>query len=231
MTDDLMRIETGIPGLDEMMEGGFPFPSTILLAGGTGTGKTTFTLQFLFAGAKKGEQGIFFTTFSEPTQWMLRFTSRFSFVEREMLGKEVKYVELGSQLKEMDNTEDASQRIINLIEEKITEIMPQRIVIDPITVLERRLAGDYREFLYQLSTSMKNWQTVTLLTGEVLPQEPYPLEVAYCADGVLILTNEEQEDGRRKYLEILKLRGTEHMTGKHSFDISKDGVSVQAGLR
>jgi len=70
MTDDLKisRMETGIPSLDEMMEGGFPFPSTILVAGAAGTGKTTFALQFLAQGAKQGEQGLFFTTLSEPTQ-------------------------------------------------------------------------------------------------------------------------------------------------------------------
>ncbi|MBU1913849.1 MAG: KaiA-binding protein, partial [Candidatus Thermoplasmatota archaeon] len=58
------RIESGIPGLDEMIEGGFPFPSVILVAGGAGSGKTTFAQKFLFAGADKGEQGLFFSTLS-----------------------------------------------------------------------------------------------------------------------------------------------------------------------
>jgi circadian clock protein KaiC len=43
------RIESGIPGLDEMIEGGFPFPSVILVAGSAGSGKTTFAQRFLFA--------------------------------------------------------------------------------------------------------------------------------------------------------------------------------------
>ena len=230
VTDDLMRTETGIPGLDEMIEGGVPFPSTILLAGGTGCGKTTFALQFLFAGAQRGETGIYFTTFSEPPQWMLRFASRFSFVDREMLGREVRRVELGKILAGEESSRHQAQGLIDALEEEISDCMPQRIVIDPITVLENRLGEYYREFLYNLSAVMKNWQTITLLTGEI-HGDRYPLEVAYSADGVFLLDNVEQEEGRRRYFEVLKLRGTDHMSGKHSFDISRDGVRVQPGLK
>ena len=35
------RASTGIPGLDELIQGGFPIPSTVLIAGEPGTGKTT----------------------------------------------------------------------------------------------------------------------------------------------------------------------------------------------
>lgn len=53
------RITTGIKGFDDLMEGGFPKGSTILLAGGPGTGKTIFALQYLCDGAAKGENGIY----------------------------------------------------------------------------------------------------------------------------------------------------------------------------
>ncbi|MBM4237555.1 MAG: hypothetical protein FJ151_03620, partial [Euryarchaeota archaeon] len=67
---DLARIPSGIPGLDEMIEGGFPFPSVILVSGTAGTGKTTLALKFLCQGAERGERGLYITTLSEPTQWM-----------------------------------------------------------------------------------------------------------------------------------------------------------------
>jgi circadian clock protein KaiC len=225
MSTDFVRIESGIPGLDEMLEGGFPFPSTILIAGHPGTGKTTFALQFLFDGAKRGEQGLYFTTFSEPTQWMLRFTSRYSFVNKDYLGKEIKYLDLSTTIKRQPH------KLLDFIEDKIAEIMPQRIVIDPISVVDNLLNLNYREFLYDLSASLKNWQAVTILTGESKPMEDYPLEIAYTADGVIILYNIEYEDGRRKFLEILKMRGSDHTTGKHAVDLSSNGFSVQAGLR
>jgi circadian clock protein KaiC len=228
MASKLSRLPSGIPGLDSMMEGGFPFPSTNLVAGSAGTGKTTFALQFLSQGAKDGEQGLFFTTLSEPTQWMLRFVSGFEFIDKDTFGKEIQYVELGTFLR----TERDPERILDFIEDHITEVMPQRIVIDPVTVLGELLEDNYRSFLYDLTTRLKNWQSTTILTGEVLPSQPYPVEVSYIVDGILVLSYEiAPEGGRRKYLEILKMRGTNHMTGKHLVDISVKGFTVQPGLR
>jgi len=228
MNEEFLRISSGIPGLDDMIEGGLPFPSTILVAGGAGTGKTTFALQFLFDGVKKGEKGLYFTTLSEPTQWLLRFASRFSFVKKEYLEKEVKYVELSVILKE---PKDVVNETIPFMEKNIAEFMPKRIVIDPITVVGDMIGKDYRRFLFNLTTRLKNWQAVTVLTGEVMPSDPYPLEVAYIADGVILLSNIEEEKRRRRYLEVLKMRGTAHTTGKHLSDIDSDGIIVTPGVK
>ena len=226
MEEDFLRIGTGIIGLDEMLEGGFPFPSTILLAGNSGCGKTTFTLQFLAEGAKNGERGLFFTTLSEPSNWMLRFTSRFNFIDKETIGRDIAYFDLGPYFKSQYPPEDRYEALKRAIEEKILEFMPQRIVIDPITAVGGLLKEHYREFVFDLSQSLKNWQAVTLLTGEATFDHPYPMEAAYTSDGIIILYNREYGEGRRRYIEILKMRGTDHATGKHLMDISLDGLTV-----
>ena len=102
---------------------------------------------------------------------------------------------------------------------------------NPESLLENLLNVNYREFLYELSTSLKNWQAVTLLIGEINPNESYPLDVAYTSDGIIVLLNLEQDNNRRRYIEVLKMRGSEHFTGKHAADLSREGFSVQAGLR
>jgi len=231
MDDDFLRISTGIGGLDQMIEGGLPFPSTVLLAGNTGCGKTTFCLQFLFEGAAKGERGLYITTLSEPTNWMLRFTSRFKFVKKEYIGTRITYYDLGPFIKSKYPPEDRFETLKRVIEEKIIELMPQRIVIDPISSFGGLLKDSYREFVFDLSQSLKNWQAVTLMTGEATPEQPYPLEPAYTSDGIIILYNLEHQDGRRRYLEVLKMRGTDHVTGKHIVDISENGMSVQVGFK
>jgi len=228
MNEEFLRISSGIPGLDDMIEGGLPFPSTILVAGGAGTGKTTFALQFLFEGAKKGEKGLYFTTLSEPTQWLLRFTSKFSFVRKEYLEKYVRCTELGVILKK---PKDITIETIPFMEEIIAKFMPKRIVIDPITVIGNMIKEDYRLFLFDLTTRLKNWQATTILTGEVMPSEPYPLDVAYIADGMILLSNIEEGKRRRRYLEVLKMRGTAHTTGKHLSDIDLDGFIVTPGVK
>lgn len=227
---ELIRMSTGILGLDEMLEGGVPFPSTLLVAGGAGTGKTTFALQFLFEGAKRGEQSIYFTTLSETPQWLLRFTSRFNFINKKYLGNEVKYVDLGRVLA-WEKTPQPIEGIINAIEKEVSATMPQRIVIDPISVIKDRVGTEYRPFIFELCSRLKNWQAVTILTGEVMPKELYPMELGYTVDGIILLSNVEEEGRRSRYLEILKMRGTEHLTGRHSFSISKDGIAIVPGLK
>ena len=60
------RVTTGIVGLDPLLEGGFPKGRSILVTGEPGTGKTVFSLQFLFEGLKRGEKGIFVTADESP---------------------------------------------------------------------------------------------------------------------------------------------------------------------
>jgi len=218
----LVRIPSGIPGLDEMVEGGFPFPSVILLSGTAGTGKTTFALKFLCRGAENGEQGLYITTLSEPTQWMLRFASQFDFMKQDYFGDEIVYMDLGAQLREMD-----PPKLLEVIEEKIAEVLPQRIVIDPVTVIGSMLKGDYRTFLFDMANRLKNWNATTLVTGEVNPGELYPPEISYAVDGIVLLMLSEEGGSRRKYLEVLKMRGTNHLTGKQSIDITRsEGIVV-----
>ncbi|MDD1772535.1 MAG: hypothetical protein LUQ09_06395 [Methanomassiliicoccales archaeon] len=219
---DLVRIPTGIPGLDEMIEKGFPFPSVILVSGTAGTGKTTFALRFLCEGAARGEQGLYFTTLSEPTQWMLRFSSQFDFMKPEYFDNEIVYEDLGDHLRSGD-----SDKLIEVIEKRIAEVVPQRIVIDPITVVGEMFGENYRQFLFDLTNRLKNWNATTVVTGEVRPGELYPPEISYAVDGIVLLHLSEELGARRKYLEVLKMRGTNHLTGKHSIDISrKEGMVV-----
>ena len=59
---DVMRLATGIPGFDELIEGRFPKGRTIILTGPAGSGKTTFGIQFLYIGITLfGENGLFIT--------------------------------------------------------------------------------------------------------------------------------------------------------------------------
>lgn len=219
-TEKFARIKSGIPGLDEIICGGLPFPSTILLAGGAGTGKTTFSYQFLFEGARNGEKCLYFTTLSEPPIWLMRFTSGYSFIDEKYFGKEIKYVDLSDMLILSKPYKD----IIRAIENEIIDILPQRIVIDPLILGD--IITDYRKFVYELSIKLKSWQATTVITCEVLPSEEYPLDLACTMDAVVLLTNEFVHGKRKRFLEVLKMRGTAHSVGKKSIKITDNGISV-----
>ena len=192
------RMNSGIPGLDDMIEGGFPFPSVILVAGSAGAGKTTFAQRFLFAGAEKGEQCLFFSTLSEPAQWMLRYSSQFEFVKPEYYGKSVIYEDLGTMLRNC--TKD---QLLEYIDNKVAEVMPQRIVIDPITVVGTMLKDDYRLFAFELTTRLKNWQATTLLTYNTMDSIMRFFE----RYGELV-----KSSGRHPFLSVLAVDNTLHQS-------------------
>ncbi len=52
---------TGIPGLDDILNGGFPSSRLYLVQGDPGVGKTTLSLQFLLEGVRKGEPTMYIT--------------------------------------------------------------------------------------------------------------------------------------------------------------------------
>ena len=225
MESHIERLCSGVDGVDPLIEGGYPYPSVILVAGPAGTGKTTFTQQFLFAGADNGEVGLYFTTLSEPPQWVMHYMSCIKRLNKGHIGKNGKFCDIGQLIRKA-----TPEELLDFIDNEIAKTMAQRVVIDPITVIKEFLGPKYRPFLFDLVNHLKNWRAVSLLTGEVEPNLTYPSEVAYAADGVVLLTYEEVEGARRKYLEILKMRGTEHRSGKQCFTINRtDGFKVLAG--
>ncbi|RLJ07039.1 MAG: hypothetical protein DRP12_02995, partial [Candidatus Aenigmatarchaeota archaeon] len=120
------RIPTGIPGLDKLIQGGFIPGSVIMITGSTGTGKTIFGCQFLWAGLQKGEPGIYLTLEEPPEdikQDAQQFGWDFSKYEKKGIFKLVYMdpVRLGS----------ATVAIANLV----SRFKAKRLVIDSISLI------------------------------------------------------------------------------------------------
>ncbi|MCK5253476.1 MAG: hypothetical protein KAQ96_11015, partial [Thermoplasmata archaeon] len=103
--------------------------------------------------------------------------------------------------------------------------------ITPIReILERKGIND-REFMHNLFAYLKTLSCTTLITAEQnYATIPSSLE-GYMVDGVIVMSYPEEDGIRRKYIEVLKFRGTDHVTGRQLLDITGEGLSVQAGLR
>ena len=222
----IQRMPTGVPGLDEMIEGGLPVPSLALVSGDAGSCKPTFCTQFLFKGAELGQPGVFFLTFGGPPECLFELFSAYSFVDRKYFGNMVRFVSLEEEIEKARGAEG----ITEAIESAIRELSPRRIVIDEISLLEDALKGEFKKFIYKLSKQIKKHKAVAVITCEAPPALPYPVEIAQIAEGIILLSNVEVNLVRLRSIEILKMAGTSHTLGKHAVDISAKGLTVYPGL-
>lgn len=222
------RLETGIPGLDEMIGGGWIVPSSVLIAGAPGTGKTTMAVQSLFHGARKGETGIYFTGISEPGWVVQQFLKGFSFFDQALIDQgKVVFVDVGAALRK--SATEGTMRI----QQEVERLGPTRIVVDPVTALRSAIESDklYRETLHDLTSFMKGLNCVLLLASESEYDERHPGLESHMTDAILSLSHPKEGHVRRTYLEVVKMRGSVHMSGEQSATLNKDGFVVQPGLR
>lgn len=219
----MKSVETGVNGLDEVLDGGFLRPSIVLMGGTAGTGKTTMVMQSLFNAAKKDEICMYVTGLSEPIATINNFMSRFSFYNVSLLGKgNIKYVPI-----DIDIIHEGTESVIKEMERNIEKIKPDRIAIDPVNVFTiGQDEGAIRQFYYDFFTRMKAWNSLVLLTGEFTYDSLVRSSLSYLADGVIYLSNEPFYGHNIRYLNVLKMRGQNFSGGKHSCKITPDGFKV-----
>jgi len=224
-------VQSYIPDLDGILDGGFNKPSVVLVAGVAGSGKTTLAAQSLFNAASSGETCLFISTLSEPPAMINSYMSRFSFFDQALYEtKRMNIVSISESL--LKQGHDA---ILEFINKKISLLKPSRIVIDPLTVLGDILKSfegrpvstdESRGFYFDLFTSMKSWNTLVIITGEFVLEDLRKSVVGYLADGIIYLSEETVGMRVERNLRILKMRGQKYVPGKHSLVIRDNGIIV-----
>jgi circadian clock protein KaiC len=212
---------TGDAGLDNILGGGIPDRSTIVIAGEPGSGKTVLTMQTLFHAARQGKKCLYFTTLSEPAIKVIRYMQMFDFFDVGLLEKHVIFVDLGASIREgVDST-------LTDIEARVEQHEPAFVAIDSFRAIGDLLRGnqDLRRLTYDLSVQMAGWGATTFLVGEYTRDEYSSFAEFAIADGIVRLGSERQELTSVREMEILKLRGAAYSSGLHFFDISRGGVT------
>ncbi|KAF5411746.1 MAG: ATPase domain-containing protein [Euryarchaeota archaeon] len=219
----MKQVPTGIPGLDRILDSGFTRPSTVLIAGTAGTGKTTFAIQSLFDAAKNGETCLYFSAISEPIAMLSGYMSNFSFYDQSLYEEgNLIYFDLSQEI-----MKNKTYDLLDIIEENVEAIQPDRIAIDPITTMDLPLdESDRRQFYFDLFVGMKGWNSLVLVTGEFTETSISTSPISYVADAIIYLSNEPRRGRRVRYLDILKMRGQDYASGKHVYRITKSGITT-----
>lgn len=219
------RVPTGITGLDDMIEGGFPRGSLILLAGSPGSGKTIASAHYLYHGAKNLDESVVYVSFAERRDFFLNNMKKIGLDFEKLENQEkFKFLDL------MTTGETAISATLNVIMREVLAIKAKRLVVDSFTALAQAFKKkiDARIVLHLLDKLMRQTDCTTLLLVE-LPIGSRYIGLGFeefVADGIILFETIKEQEGIRKRAVVLKMRGTNHNLDYSNIVISDTGFSL-----
>ncbi|GAA3395138.1 ATPase domain-containing protein [Cryptosporangium minutisporangium] len=221
----MTRLSTGLADLDLILGGGLLAGSVVVLAGPPGSGKTILAQQICFANATVERKAVYYTTLSEPHSKLVEHLRGFAFFDPATLGREVEYVHLGDMLR--GSGTDDLEPLIDEVVRRALEDEPVLVVIDSTKML-RDFVSDHalRMALYDLTSRVAHSGAVLLLLGEYTAEEMQTGVEFALADGIVHLSHQPREPVDRRTLRVVKMRGTNHLSGAHTVQITADGLQV-----
>jgi circadian clock protein KaiC len=205
--DTSTRVTTGVPGLDDMMSGGYFLGSTTLVVGITGSGKSVMALQYIAEGARLGERSVMLTL-DEPKAQVLRNAATIGIDLNPAIEKDlVRLVYDRPQEIEID-------RHFLQLEKIVKDFKPRRAVIDSLSTYGSSLGPtgrSFRDFFHAVVALMKEHQVTTIYNHENpellgMSSVMGPFGVSSLVDNVVLLNWVELADTFRQALTIAKMR-------------------------
>jgi circadian clock protein KaiC len=231
LSDTVLKIPSGITGLDQITMGGFPKGRPVLICGGPGCGKTLMSMEFIVRGAALYNEPGVFVSFEEKSEELktnvrsLGFDLA-NFEKNKMVKLDHVYIER-SEIEETGEY-DLDGLFIRL-GHSIDSIGAKRVVLDTIENLFAGLdnEGIIRAELRRLFLWLKDKGVTAIITGEKGDGSftRQGLE-EYVSDCVILLEHRVSNHITTRFLRVLKYRGSLHGTNEYPFLIDEDGISV-----
>jgi len=222
--DTMERVPTGIKNLDDGMMGGLVRNSINMIAGGPGSGKSIFAMQYLVNGATKYNEPGVYITLEEGKDNLMKNMNSFGW-DLEKLDKEIKVsiIEISPtdiQLEVHKQVEKLESLIVNKLKAK-------RIVIDSMTSYSLLFKNELvlRASYLNLFKMLRNWKLCSLLISEYDVEEHKVSPLDFEVDSILWIYNSKIKGVRTRGLEIFKMRGTKHTTKTFPMQI-KDNIGI-----
>jgi circadian clock protein KaiC len=213
---------TGIPSVDLLLGGGIPQRQSIIVTGDPGCGKTVLCSQVAFNAAAQGVPVVVATVTSEPHDKLMSELAGFSFFRRESLGEKLFVISAYATLKR--GAKETRELLLQTVRERGAKLL----FIDGLRAI-RDLWQDearLREFLYELGIGLAAADCVGLFTTEYPLERLLALPEATTVDGILSLSVNRRGARRQRRIEVVKLRGREHLPGEHLLRIDTGGITV-----
>jgi circadian clock protein KaiC len=228
-------LSSGVPGLDDVLNGGFTSDRLYLVEGEPGTGKTTLALQFLTEGQRRGESTLYITlaetsvelrSVAQSHGWSMDGIHIEEIVPDESaLDPDQQYTIFHASEIELGNT---TQRILAAVDKH----RPRRVVLDSLSELQLLAESPlrYRRQVLALKQYLASRSCTTMLLDDRTALST-DLQVRSVAHAVLTLELADQAYGaERRRLRVVKYRGIAFRGGAHDYKILRGGLQVYPRL-
>ena len=224
---DIPRVDLGIEGLDEMIQGGIPQRSLLVAMGAAGTGKTTFGLQYLQHGLENDQKAIYITL-EESREDVVQAASERGWDFEEYMDDDMLAVI------DLDPIEMANSltSIRGDLPRLVDSFEAERLVLDSVSLLEMMYddQAERRTEIFDFTRALKRAGVTTMLTSEASEGNPYASRhgiIEYLTDGVFVLQYVRSEFREtRLAVEIQKIRNANHSRETKPYEITSEGISV-----
>lgn len=219
---DAARIPTGTPDLDGLLHGGLPQGHSLLVSGPSGCGKTILGTRFLQAGARLGEKGV--AVSFEKGASRLRNAELAALVANG----DVQMVES----RKIDLTVD---ELLDEMNDAIDRTGARRVVVDSLSELALYLAPEGRNQLrstvFQMLSSLAKRGVSVLVTmgldDDFTQLKLSQADIAYLTDAIVIMRFGENGGRLRRFISVVKVRGSAHSTDLREFHVGDDGIHIE----
>ena len=220
-----MRLSSGVPGFDELVQGGLLSDRLYVVSGPPGSGKTTFCSQFITRGAKEGEECLY-VTMHETKEELIQDMSGYEFgFDRAMQSGSVEFLNLVTETGKRAITQfgtdgGLTNRLVAFIESNGVD----RVVVDS-TMLLQHFFSDMSDEITGFLSALKQTDATVLLISEMTDPTSYSDE-HYLAHGVVFFHNFLDSGGMTRGLQVIKMRGTAIDCDIRQISFSDQGLRV-----
>ncbi|HVL52449.1 MAG TPA: ATPase domain-containing protein [Actinomycetota bacterium] len=221
MTPD--RLLSGNEPLDRVLGGGLPGKAISLIIGLPGSGKTIVAQQYVFRNGTAENPAVYFSTVSEPLEKLLRFGQTLDFFDSNQIGTSVFYEDLGETLNR-EGLDGVQGRVAEVLKDR----RPGLIVIDSFKALNVFAAdsSEFRRFLHSFAGRLSASQAASLWVGEYEENEIATGPEFAVADAIVALGTIRSGEREMRRLQVLKLRGSDFLSGRHAYRLSESGLNL-----
>ena len=227
----LEKTPTGIPGFDEISDGGLPKGRTSIVCGGPGCGKTMFGIEFLVRGALEYNEPGVLMAFEETPEDIAQNVASLGFDIQELANKKKLFLDYVSvEPREIQETGDYDlEGLFIRLQSAIEAVGARRVMFDTVEAIFSGFANTaiLRAEFRRLFRWLKERGLTTVVTAErgegALTR--HGLE-EYVSDCVIVLDHRVKDQISARRLRIVKYRGTKHGADEYPFLIDERGMSI-----